>query len=172
MSAVVHFTFVLYCNKKWWHIAVWRQSKYQLLPCLCLRTNQFPSLVLNFLLFHLASEFWSEDWKLRIQTRDIVLACCMSLEYFSDNFYGGYCEVVNPLQWPQLRKKRRTGTTPLLLLLLLLLHHPLLRFCRTGVLLLPSRIPSPRQLPWRPWSDLLRPSPILLLLRLLPAKVF
>jgi len=41
--------------------------------------------------------------------------CCMSVEYYSDNYYGGYGELANPLQWPQLRKKRRlvaSKTTP------------------------------------------------------------
>lgn len=57
----------------------------------------------------------------------------MSVEYYySDNYYGGYGELANPLQWPQLRKKRRLValTPPNLLPVLLLLYfgRPLSHF--------------------------------------------
>ncbi|RWW30108.1 hypothetical protein GW17_00005324 [Ensete ventricosum] len=34
---------------------------------------------------------------------------CSSSE---EGYYGGFGELANPLQWPQLRKKRRTPTLP------------------------------------------------------------
>lgn len=46
--------------------------------------------------------------------------CCMSVEYYSsDCYYGGFGELDNPSQWPQLRKKRRLVT----------LHPPNPRLC-------------------------------------------
>lgn len=35
-----------------------------------------------------------------------IYNCCMSVSYFT-HYYGGFGELANPLQWPQLRKRRR-----------------------------------------------------------------
>lgn len=99
----------------------------------------------------------------------------MSVKYYSDNYCGGYGELANPLQWPQLRKRRRLlvalsppppppttkrSTVPLLLLLQLQLG-----FCGIWLLVLGLTRPtirSRRERPWRPWSAPLAPSLILL----------
>lgn len=74
--------------------------------------------------------------------------CCMSVEYYCSGIY--YAELANPLQWPQLRKKRRHVAPPKIttrshsqhLQLLLLLRHNNNHNHNNGPLLPPSFPPS------------------------------
>lgn len=92
-------------------------------------------------------------WGWRRVLRCAVRRCCMSVEYYCGGvFYG---ELANPLQWPQLRKKRRqiiSVTTPLLLI------PP--QFPLLGPTPLP--IPSETDPPSPPSFPPSTPSPILL----------
>ena len=81
----------------------------------------------------------------------------MTAKYYSDSYYG---ELANPLQWPQLRKRRRL----LPLRLLLEKQQQQMGSCRAGPI--PPRIPSPRDHPPRfPWSVLFPPSHLILILK-------
>ena len=91
--------------------------------------------------------------------------CC-----YSENCCSGFGELANPLQWPQLRKRRRLVAlrTPSQLRL-----GRLPTSCRTGAspVLLPLRIRSARERPWRRWFVRLTHSLNPLLILLLP-KVY
>lgn len=121
--------------------------------------------------FHSCLVFFSRKVREKESERSKTLGwvslrhCCMSVEYYSDNYYGGYGALANPLQWPQLRKKRRlvaSKTTPPPL-------PPQQHHLKSPPTIGPThlRIRPARDLPWQPWSLLLSLSLTLLLLLLL-----
>lgn len=79
-------------------------------------------------------------------------ASCMSKD-FTESYYGGFGELANPLQWPQLRKRRRFLLQEMILLPSLERLPPLLLWCKIGVL--PPVINLPTTLPSHPWLSLL-----------------
>lgn len=70
--------------------------------------------------------------------------CCMSVEYYSGIYYG---ELANPLQWPQLRKKRRLVAPPKLTTTLKTLLPRLPNNHPPSLLSFPPLIPAPILLP-------------------------